>query len=178
MKLNRKLAVVAGAAASAALVFGGVAQAYTMDETGNGFVGKGEIQTPFGWNNAKLQANAAGVTFGYNTTENYSAVCTWITGAGTRGERTHTVTHTSATSVAGAVSYDARVRTQITGFTLTGFAGAPVVTGEVPVVGGACPGSDGTSGTWSAVELLDSTSGLYAYYGDLSTLLTVTVPVV
>ena len=33
--------------------------------TGKGFVGKGDVQTAFGWNNGDLQKNAAGVTFKY-----------------------------------------------------------------------------------------------------------------
>lgn len=38
--------------------------AVTFDgSTGTGFVGKGDVQTAFGWNDAKLQARAAGVTF-------------------------------------------------------------------------------------------------------------------
>jgi len=177
MKVNRKIAVVTGVAASAALLLGGVAQAYTLDTAGIGFVGKGEVQTPFGWNNAKLQTNAAGVTFSYDATETYDAVCTWITGEGTRGEKTHNVTHDTSTSVTSAVAYDARVKTQITGFILNGF-GTPVVTGEVPVVGGACPGNEGTDGTWSSVTQTGSTGGLYAPYGGVSVLLTPTVAAV
>ncbi|MBE8525423.1 hypothetical protein ILP97_49455 [Amycolatopsis sp. H6(2020)] len=87
MKLNRKIAVVTGVAASAALLLR-VAQAYTSDTaTGTGFVGKGEIQTPFGWNNDKLQANAGGVSFTYDATDTYDAVYGWITGEapGARG---------------------------------------------------------------------------------------------
>ncbi|MEV6871975.1 hypothetical protein [Amycolatopsis sp. NPDC051128] len=179
MRINRKFATVTVAAASAALMFGGVAQAYTLDQaTGTGFVGKGEVQTPFGWNNAKLQANAAGVSFSYDATGTYSAVCTWTTGEGTRGENTHNVSHSTSTSVASAVAYDARVKNQITGFTLKGF-GITTTTGTVPVVGGACPGNPGTDGTWTSVEQTGSTGGgLYAHYGALSTLLTPTVPVV
>ncbi|WP_439386815.1 hypothetical protein [Amycolatopsis lexingtonensis] len=178
MKVNRKIAVVTGVAASAALLLGGVAQAYTLDTvSGTGFVGKGEVQTPFGWNNAKLQTNAAGVTFSYDATETYDAVCTWITGEGTKGEKTHNVTHATSTSVASAVAYDARVKTQITGFTLKGF-GATATTGEVPVVGGTCPGNEGTDGTWSSVTQTGSTGGLYARYGGVSVLLTPTVAAV
>jgi hypothetical protein len=34
-----------------------------VDSNGMGFVGKGDVQVAFGWNNATLQKNAAGVTF-------------------------------------------------------------------------------------------------------------------
>ena len=46
-----------------ALASAGPASAYTMDAAGQGFVGKGEVQSAFGWNNAKMQANQNGVTF-------------------------------------------------------------------------------------------------------------------
>lgn len=180
MKINHKIAVVTGVVASAALVFGGVAQAYTLDAvTGTGFVGKGEVQTPFGWNNAKLQANAAGVSFTYDATDSYAAVCTWITGEGTKGEKTHNVSHATSTSVASLVAYDARVKSQITGFTLKGFD-TTTTTGEVPVVGGACPGNSGTDGTWTSVTQTGSTGGLYAHHDvlGLTALLVPTVPAV
>jgi hypothetical protein len=62
---------------------------------------------------------------------------TWITGEGAKGEKTHNVDHATSTSVAGAVTYDTRVKTQITGFTLKAFG--TTTTGEVPVIGEACP---------------------------------------
>ena len=46
-----------------ALASAGPASADTMDAAGQGFVGKGEVQSAFGWNNAKMQANQNGVTF-------------------------------------------------------------------------------------------------------------------
>ena len=39
------------------------AHAATIDEAGKGFVGKGEVQTAFGWNNATMQKNQTDVTF-------------------------------------------------------------------------------------------------------------------
>jgi hypothetical protein len=137
--------------------------------TGTGFVGKGDVQLVFGWNNQALQANASGVTFSYNATDTYSAVCTWITGEGTRGEQTHDVTHSTSTVVNSAVVYEARKNKQldITGFNLTGL-GATTETGTVPVVGGPCPGNAGTDGTWTSVTLASSTGGLYVNYGGTS----------
>lgn len=142
--------------------------AVTFDPTtGTGFVGKGEVQIAFGWNNQQLQKNASGVTFSFNTTDTYDATCTWTTGEGTRGQRTHNVDHTRTTAVSGVVAYDARVRNQITGFNLTGF-GATTTTGAVPVVGGPCPGNAGTDGVWTEVVLTGSTGGLYFNYGGAS----------
>lgn len=60
--------------------------------TGAGFVGKGDVQTAFGWNNQALQANAADVTFSYNAVDTYSATCSWITGVGLPASRRTTST--------------------------------------------------------------------------------------
>src|SRR5688572_19435502 len=48
------VAIGAGSAAHASV---------TMDDTGHGFVGKGDVQTALGYNNAQLQANAGTLTF-------------------------------------------------------------------------------------------------------------------
>jgi hypothetical protein len=89
--------------------------------TGTGFVGKGDVQLALGWNNPQLQANAAGVTFSYNATDTYAAVCTFVTGAGTRGEQTHNVSVPRHATINSAIQYDARTHRQIDGFNLTGF---------------------------------------------------------
>jgi hypothetical protein len=176
MGFIRRTAAIATAAGATLLLFAGGAQAYTLDSAGAGFVGKGEVQTPFGWNNAKLQSSAAGVTFSYDTAEEYTAVCTFITGEGTRGEKVHNVPREVVTAVNGEVAYDTRVRNQITGFTLKGFGGS-TTTGEIPELGGACAGGpDGSDGgTWTSVELTSSQGGLYAHYGTALALLTPTV---
>lgn len=147
--------------------------AVTFDAaTGTGFVGKGDVQLAFGWNNAQLQANASALVFSYSKTESFEAVCTWTTGEGTRGEKTHNVSHTTTTDVNSTVAHDARKNSQnqITGFNLTGF-GAPSAAGEIPEVGGACPGNQGHGGTWSSVTSTGSTGGLYVNYGGSSVLL-------
>jgi len=169
----RKLTLLLVAIAATVALSATAAFAYTLNADGTGFVGKGEVQTAFNWNNKVLQQNASGVSFSYNTTDTYDAVCTWVTGEGTRGERTHNISHTSSTQVSSAVAYDARVRNQITGFTLKGF-GATTETGTVPVVGEPCPGNEGTDGTWTSVTKTGSTGGLYATFGGVSVLLTPT----
>lgn len=151
---------------------GGIAAAaVTFDApSGTGFVGKGDVQNAFGWNNATLQANAGGVTFSYSATDEYEAVCTFVTGEGTRGERTHNIDHTRTTAIAGALNGSPRPGpNQFTGFNLTGYAGDPVVSGHAPVEGEACPGNPGTAGTWSAVTLISSTGALSATSGGVTT---------
>lgn len=154
-KLATTTALVAGA-----LLFGTTAAsaAVTFDaETGTGFVGKGDVQTAFAWNNKALQDNASGVTFSYSSTDTYAATCVFVTGEGTRGEQTHTLNIPRTATVDATVAYDARTARQITGFTLEGFT-STVASGNVPVVGGVCPGA-GTNGAYTAVELVSSGDG-------------------
>ncbi|MBD0843232.1 MULTISPECIES: hypothetical protein [unclassified Streptomyces] len=106
----------------------------------------------------------------YDTTTTYSAVCQWVTGEGKKGERIHLVTHKRTAGVNSVVSYDARERNQITGFTLHGF-GATTTTGTVPVEGGACVGNeDGVNhnGTWVSVVPESTTGGLSVAHGGSS----------
>lgn len=109
--------------------------------------------------------------FSYDSTDNYSAVCSWVTGEGTRGEKTHDISIPRHTSVNSVVHYDARTHKQIDGYNLKGF-GATTTEGTVPVVGGSCVGnSDGVdhNGTWSSVTLVDSPgAGLFVNYGGSS----------
>jgi hypothetical protein len=128
---------------------------------GTGFVGKGDVQYTFGWANKALQDNAKGVTFSYKATDNYEAVCTWTTGEGTRGEKTHNISHTTTTAVNSAVDNDPRQvkgQKQFTGFNLKGF-GATTEEGIVPVVDAPCMGNEGHEGVWSSVTPTDSTPG-------------------
>jgi hypothetical protein len=170
MRLARKLATATiVAAAGAVLMFAGPASAAVNFDaaTGTGFVGKGDVQLAFGWNNAALQKNAGGVTFSTSSAATYSATCEWIT-EGKKNTTIHTVNHKAKTTVEATIAFDARVRNQITGFTLKGF-GTSTVEGTIPVVGGMCPGSQGTDGEWIAVEMTSSTdSGLMVNYGAVS----------
>lgn len=141
---------------------------------GTGFVGKGDVQQAFNWNNAQLQSNAVGVSFTYGHQETYSAVCTWTTGAGTTGARTHDITYKTSVSVEGDIAYDARKNKngQITGFNLTGFGGEFTESGTVPVFGAPCKGDDRHYGVWTEVITNDNlTGGLYVNYGEASVLL-------
>jgi hypothetical protein len=166
----RKLLLAMGLALVAVFVSAGaVFAAVTFDPgTGKGFVGKGDVQLAFNWNNKQLQTNAKDVTFTYNATENYEVVCTFVTGEGTKGEKTHNVLREKSTIVDSTVAYDPRVKNQITGFNLTGLG---TTTGDpAPMVGDACSGgSDG--GTLTSVNLVSSSGGLYANYGGTSVLI-------
>lgn len=168
--MKYKLAFVA-AAAVAAIATAAYATVTFDPNTGTGFVGKGDLQLAFGWNNAAAQQNIPSVTFTYASQETYTAVCTWTTGEGTNGERVHNVDHNKTVGVSGQVQYSVRQHQQIDGIYLTGFTGTLSESGTVPVVGGPCPGNPGTDGTWSSVTLTSSSGGLYANWGGQSVLL-------
>jgi hypothetical protein len=160
-----KLLKIAAAASALILSSSAMATVTFYPATGTGFVGKGDVQIALGMNNAQLQANAGSLSFSYVAVDMYTAVCTFTTGEGTRGERTHNVPHKSTTGISATVAYDARSRNQITGFNLTGLSSATVESGEIPVLGGACPGNAGTDGIWSSVDLTSSVTGLNVNYG-------------
>ena len=175
---KRIIGLAAATTVLAATLMGGAANAYTLDTAaGTGFVGKGEVQQVMGWNNKTLQENASNVVFTYESTDDYSAVCTFVTGEGTRGEKTHNVAHTTETAVIASVNGDPRQtkgQNQFTGFNLAGF-GDVTEAGVIPVVGEPCPGNEGHDGLWTAVTLVSSTGGLYAN-GHLLTVTPVVAP--
>ncbi|CEG29337.1 hypothetical protein [Bacillus sp. B-jedd] len=133
--------------------------AVTIDPvTGAGFAGKGDVQTALGWNNADLQKNADTLKFTYVTETKYEVTVSWITGEGTRGMKTHEVTHNRTSSVDAVVGYDARNKKQVTGFILNKFDSV-TSSGEIPKVGDEYPGNSGH--IVESVELVSTTGGLY-----------------
>jgi hypothetical protein len=134
--------------------------AVTFDPaTGTGFVGKGDVQLIYGWNNKQLQDNANLVQFQAESTtvSEVSWICT-----NDNNENTQERARTTTTSTQGVVSKVDRVRNQITGFNLTGYSGTPTQssTTEGPPVN-SCP-----SGPWTLTtpagdpEVISSTSTL------------------
>jgi hypothetical protein len=157
----RKLATRIGAAAvvfalSATAVFAAV----TFDpETGEGFVGKGDVQLVYGWNNKALQDNAELVEFRANSevVTEVSWICT-----NSNNDNEQVRSRTTTTSIEGVVTSVARERNQITGFILEGYDGAVEESLETdgPAVN-SCP-----SGPWTLTtpagdpEVVSSTGGL------------------
>lgn len=133
---------------------------------GTGFVGKGDLQLAFGWNNAQAQSLIPYVTYRYEAVAVYTAVCTWTTGEGTRGERTHNVSHKKAIGVTGQVESETRKNNQghITGVMLLGYQGDAGEIGIPPVVGAPCPGNQGHDGVWSSVSFTSGSTALSAIY--------------
>ena len=164
------IAVTTGFVAAASVAFAAV----NFDaSTGTGFVGKGDVQLAFSWNNSALQKNAAATTFSYNARDTYDVECEWTTTTGKGKEIYHDITIPKHVAINASVAYDARVKNQITGFNLNGF-GTVQTTGEVPVEGGSCPGNH--PGVITAVTSTGSTGGLHVNYGNLSVPLPNTPP--
>jgi hypothetical protein len=119
--------------------------AVTMDmETGTGFVGKGDVQIVFGWNNKQLQDNADKVQFRLFSESVSETTWTCKRDAGTQtNERSRTTT----SSIQGLLESVARERNQITGFNIQGFDGDPDIDEETdgPAVGSCANG-------WSVIE--------------------------
>jgi len=161
----RKFAIAA--AVAAATISSAAMALVTFDSTtGAGFVGKGDVQLAFGWNNAAAQRNAGAVTFQYESSNEYETVCVWTTG--NRNPTVHRNTNTRSTSVSSTVAADLKKTGQYTGYYLTGF-GATTTTGEVPYVGGPCPGFEGNGKTVESVTDLGGTGGgLFVTYNGVS----------
>lgn len=112
--------------------FAGAAHAaITIDENGVGFVGKGDVQLLFDWNNAQLQANAENLLFRLSAYESVSWTCD-------RDAGPQTQTRTRTTSLDASIAYSARVKNQVTGFNLTGYFGEPVEETDGPAYH-SCP---------------------------------------
>jgi hypothetical protein len=86
-----------GALALALAGFTGAAlAAVTFDpDTGKGFVGKGDVQNAFGWNDKALSTNVGGVSFSYSTTQTHQ----WDCVTGDRGVVTVQSTETTVHDV-------------------------------------------------------------------------------
>ena len=113
-------------APSAAKISMAPSSAITFDPaTGLGFVGKGDVQYTFGWNNAQLQSNAASVMFQVNSVEisESSWTCHKFAGQGGTNEIIQERSRTTTTSTQGVIAHAVRERNQITGFYLTGYLG-------------------------------------------------------
>ncbi len=111
--------------------------AWTFDAgSGTGFVGKGDVQLIFGWNNKQLQDNAGLIQFRATTVSEVEWECTNSNNQKIQ-ERERTTTTVSL------VSKIDRMRNQITGFTIDGYTGTPTSSTEGPPLN-SCP-----SGPWS-----------------------------
>lgn len=162
--MNHKIkTMLIGGAVAGALIVGSTAGAavtpnYDADGKfdGTGFVGKGDVQDAFGWNNAATKANAGLVSFEYENVTRETKECRNREGTGSSAVWVVVGTRTISEGVEAATVSEARKNKQeeITGYTLTGFDGTPEVTEESE----QCP-----EGTQPNGEVLDSQSGEALY---------------
>ncbi|WP_157991587.1 hypothetical protein [Caldimonas tepidiphila] len=130
--------------------------AVVVNENGTGFIGKGDVQTAFGWNNKELNENAGGVSFETSVTAEHTWICDRDNGPQTQ-ERARDTTTT------GLISHVTRDnKRQITGFTLTGFSSSNT-TSTGPQLG-SCP----TGWTASAIETTTGATEVIATHGTTS----------
>ena len=174
-----RTAAAAAVAAGLLLAGTGAASAYTMDATGVGWVGKGEVQSVFGWNNKTMQDNYPSVTFVYDSTATYRVTCAFSTPGAHSTD--HEIHFTKATDINATVGSTARKNSQgkdgpMTGWYLTGYGTTTTDDGNVPAVGDGCPGNSGL-GAVTAVEQTGAGAdgGLYAVWNGQRRLLTLTV---
>jgi hypothetical protein len=152
-------------AAVAAVASAAIASVTFDAETGTGFVGKGEVQMVYGWNNRALQENADSVQVRSNSTTvtEVSWICT-----NSNNENIQQRERTTTTETAGLVETVARERNQITGFILDGYDGDPTTTSTTEGQQlNSCP-----SGPWSlttpagAPVVVESSSALEVSIND------------
>ena len=127
------------------------------------FLGKGDVQTVLGLNNAKMNDLVLnnGLTFKYESEDRYEIVAEWWTGPD-RNRTYHTISVPRTISVSVAIAYEARKNAnsplQITGFWLT-FGN--VTSGDVPQVGNNF--NDGNDvKTIISVDFVSTSGGLFA----------------
>jgi hypothetical protein len=127
-------------AIAAAIAAAGQA-AVVIDEDGLGFVGKGDIQSVYGWNNAQLQAHAHLLEFRFVASSEATWQCEEWQDHQVHGLRLLGVLEYEITSVASNVAYDARKNKQgqITGFNLNGFSDTSTEQVGNDLAAGECP---------------------------------------
>jgi hypothetical protein len=138
-----KRSIFAAVAAVAVMATAAYAIVTFDPQTGAGFVGKGDVQLVYGWNNKALQDNAGSVQFRATSTvvTERSWVCT-----NDNNQTTQERERTTTTSIQGVLDEIARVKNQITGFNLTGYDGTPT---ESPPVTDGPPLNSCPMGPWT-----------------------------
>ena len=136
--------------------------AVTFDpETGEGFVGKGDVQLAFGWNNKELQTNAKNVSFTYEETGEYTLLCQNPDRIDRRtGQPAQQEFKNRVGTVESSLQGDPRQtkgQNQFTGFNLSGITGTEVT-------GQECPGGFPTELSRTPQEGAGTVVGLIAHY--------------
>lgn len=170
------LVALAALALTATAAFAAVVPNFDADGNfdGTGFVGKGDVQLAYGWNNKQLQSNLSQVNFDYIEREESARSCKQDGDPDTRGPQWVYTSTTHVTDVNSVVQYDTRnnKKGDITGFNLTGFGATSndsVVTDEngnvITVEPSGCPAGWQPDGGY---QDLGSSAGLFTNSGSYS----------
>jgi hypothetical protein len=150
-----------------ALTFTGVVLAVVnLDpSSGAGWVGKGDVQLAYGFNDKTMQSNFDKITFLVEQQSTVTAVCVFQKTTG-QGTSTETKSMTNARNLSSNPDGDPRLKnnsSRFTGYYLQGYTGGWTASnGDVmPVVGGACTG-EGNPGTYSTVTSVVTQTKLFA----------------
>ena len=167
-KLSRKSAALVAGLVAALVVVGSALAAVTFNpETGEGFVGKGDVQTALNFKNAQMQAAHKEVTFKYVATATYAFDCEWWTGPEHNLKR-HETTLEAQTNVNASVASDSRKTGQWTGWNLLGYpdGGGPTPVAQPTDADCGAEGNEMKSIVPGSVELIGTSGGLVAVYGE------------
>ena len=143
--------------------------AVIVDDSGVGFVGKGDVQLKFDWNNSQLQHAVTNnlVTFRIKSSVVSVQESTWTCDKD-NGPQTQEreIAATTTTTTEGLLSTVARVKNQVSGFNLNGFpvgstpAGASVTTTEGPALWSCPTGWTAINKEAGTAQVTSSTVGL------------------
>ena len=150
----RKLIIIAASIAALAVPATAFASV-SVDANGNGYVGKGDVQSALKWNNADFDNNVAKLKFTAGT-QSMSNQTRWQCSGGEQS-RTSTVVQSRTVQATQVLSSNGK---QITGWNLTGF-GFQYVSGGysgAPYVG-YCPAGESFGGFLPNVFTTDVTDG-------------------
>lgn len=128
-------------AAAFSLVAAPASAEVSIDSEGFGFVGKGDVQDAFGWNDHDLQANADHLMFRWAAVETASWICRKV-----HKNNVTDVARSLAAGVMGDLAYSARQNKQghVTGFWMEGFVGeATAFASQGDYALWSCPGDPG-----------------------------------
>ena len=169
--MDRKVFV--GLALAALIATSAVVRAeVTWTPEDGGFVGKGDVQTLFGWNNATMQANHTSIEFELVMQAGYTFECEWWTGP-SHNRRHHTNTKEIELDINATVESSSRRTGQYTGWNLGPASGDAVSIDEPTDADCGAEGNDMKSIVPGSVEaVVEDGGGLYAVFnGDRRLLL-------
>jgi hypothetical protein len=137
--------------------------------TGTGFVGKGDAQLAFGWNNKQAQTEARNVSFSFKSQQKYDITCEWDTVTGGKNSKVieHAVEIHKTTNVNSSILSDPRKTGQYTGYNLNGFGSTVETGGPIPAVGDSCQQAHATA-VVTDVFSAGATGGLIMSWGAMS----------